>query len=125
MSKDDATWLNVAYVCFFLLVAYWGYKAVETLGIQTGWTERYEWFSYVNSVGGFLIGAGTTWYIRADKERHQYLLSSITELRKVTWPNWPDTKRMTIIVCVVVAIFAVILGLFDMLWQHAMAALLT
>jgi preprotein translocase SecE subunit len=125
MSKDDATWLNVAYVCFFLLVAYMGYKAVETLGIQTGWMERYEWFTYVTSVGGFGIGAAATWYLRADKERHQYLLSSITELRKVTWPNWPDTKRMTIIVCVVVAIFAVILGLFDMAWQKALALLLT
>ena len=125
MSKDDATWLNAAYVCFFLLVAFVGYKALETVGIQTGWMERYEWFTYVTTVGGAVIGGAITFYLRADKERHASLLAVIAELRKVTWPNWPDTKRMTVIVCVVVAIFAVILSAFDMAWAKILKMLLT
>ncbi len=125
MSKDDAAWLNVAYVCFLVLVAYCGYKALETVGVQTGWSERFEWYEYLATIGGILIGVGSTWFLRADSERHEYLLSSIAELRKVTWPSWQDTKRMTIIVVVVVGIFAVIVSIFDVVWARALGMLLT
>jgi len=86
MSKDDATWLNVAYVVFLVLAAYVGFKAIETLGLQTGWVERFEWFSIVSTLGGVVIGIIATVIVRTDAERHEYLLSSIAELRKVTWP---------------------------------------
>jgi preprotein translocase SecE subunit len=124
MSKDDATWLNVAYVAFLLLMAYVAYKALELTGIQMGWVERYEWYEYAATAIGALVGIGLTWYLRADKERHEYFLSAIGELRKVSWPTWPDTKRMTIVVCIVVAIFAVIVGIFDAGWAWALKHLL-
>ena len=124
MGKDDATWLNVTYVAFFALAAFFGYKALELVGIQTGWIERYEWYSLASTVAGVLIGVGATWYLRGDPERNDYLLSSIAELRKVTWPSWDETKRMTLIVVVVVGIFAVIVGVFDLLWAKALHLLI-
>lgn len=124
MSKDDNTWLNVGYVCFAVLMAYFGFKALELVGIQVGWEERYDWFSPAATLLGVIIGLLSTWMIRRDPERHDYLLASIAELRKVTWPSWPDTKRMTVIVCVVVGIFAVIVGIFDVLWTKALNLLI-
>ena len=42
----------------------------------------------------------------------------------MTWPTAPDVKRMTLVVCVVVAVFAVILAGFDMIWAKALKLLL-
>ena len=124
MAKDDATWLNVAYVAFLLLMGYVGYKGMELAGIQMGWLERYEWYSYAATAVAAAVGIGLTLYLRGDQERHEYFLSSIAELRKVTWPTVNDTKRMTVVVCIVVAIFAVIVGIFDAGWAWALKHLL-
>lgn len=124
MSKDDATWLNVAYVAFLLLMAFVAYKAFETLGIQAGWAERFEWFGIAATIGSALVGIGAAWGVKADPERHEYLLSAVGELRKVSWPSWADTKRMTLIVCIVVGIFAIIVGIFDVVWAKALKLLL-
>jgi len=124
MSKDDAAWLNVAYMVFFAVVAYVCYRAFDTFGIQYGWVERYEWFSYLSVLLGLLAGAASTFALKGNRDRHDYFLAAIGELRKVTWPSWPDTKRMTAIVCVVVGIFAVIVSIFDLIWARALKMLL-
>jgi preprotein translocase SecE subunit len=124
MSKDDATWLNVAYVCFLVLTGFFAYKAAELVGVQLGWSERFEWYTYVGLLAGIVVGFAATWYLKRDQERHDYLLSAIAELRKVTWPSWNDTKRMTIVVCIVCGIFAVIVGVFDVLWAKALNLLI-
>lgn len=125
MSKDDAAWLSVAYLVFFVLVSYVFYRALDTIGIQYGWLERYEWFSYLCVLAGLVGGGVSTYYLRADRDRADYFLAAIGELRKVNWPTWPDTKRMTVIVCVVVGIFAVIVSVFDLIWARALKVLLT
>ncbi len=125
MQKDDAYWLMVGYVVFFAVSAYIGFKAIEMIGIQMVWSERYEWYKVAETLGGVTFGGLITLYVKRDKARNEYYESAISELRKVTWPTWMDVKRMTIIVCVVVAIFAVILGLFDAAWSGALKFLLT
>ena len=124
MAKDDAFWLNAAYIVFLLLTAYVAFKACETVGIQTGWVERFEWFSYAVYLVSGVAGVGAAWYLRSDRDRDEYFLASIGELRKVAWPSWPDTKRMTIVVCVVVGIFAVIVGVFDVFWSRILRLLI-
>lgn len=124
MSKDDAAWLNVAYMVFFAILAYVFYRFVDTFGIQYGWVERYEWFSYLSVFLGLVGGSLTTYWLRSDHERADFYLASIGELRKVTWPTWPDTKRMTVIVCIVVGIFAVIVSIFDLIWARALKVLI-
>ncbi len=126
MNKDDTTWLNIGYVVFALIVAYVGYKFIETVGVQMSWVERYdEWYPYLQTFGSIVCGAAGFMIIRGKKDRYDYHLAAIGELRKVSWPTWPDTKRMTIIVCVVVGVFAVILAIFDVIWSRALELLLT
>jgi preprotein translocase subunit SecE len=38
---------------------------------------------------------------------------TIGELRKVHWPTWPEARRLTIIVIVVLIFMALFLGLVD------------
>ena len=125
MPKDDATWLNVAYAILFTLSAYIGYKALYTVGISFGWVERYDsWFPAAMTVFGLVIGAVVTFVVRRNTDRHEYYLAALGEIRKVTWPTWADTKRMTLVVVVVVAVFAVILAGFDLVWGWALKSLI-
>ena len=118
MGKDDATWLNICYVLFALISAYVGYQAILTLGVQLGWAERYdEWFPLANNVGCVLVGGVAAFWVRSSAERREYHEASIGEVRKVTWPSVDDTKKMTWIVAIVVAVFAVILAVYDVVWS--------
>ena len=43
----------------------------------------------------------------------RYIRETSGELRKVNWPTWPEARRLTIIVIVVLIIMALFLGLVD------------
>lgn len=125
MGKDDATWLKIAYGVFAIIVFYTSLQAGETVGIQTNWADRYsEWFPAASAVVSLGIAAFSIWYLNHQAERRDYFLASIGELRRVTWPGFPDTRRMTIVVCVVVGVFAIILTVFDFIWSEALKWLL-
>jgi preprotein translocase SecE subunit len=124
MNKDDSYWLKLAYVAFAALVALAFYKAFGTLGVQVGWADRFDWYQPVTTAASLALGIAAAFYLSSNKERHEYFLAAIGELRKVTWPSMPDTRRMTVIVCVVVGIFAVILAIFDFIWAKFLGLLI-
>lgn len=125
MQKDDSYWLKVAYVVFALILGYTASKAMGTLGVQTGWGQRYEWFAMAAMLASVAIGVLGVWLLAKDTDRAEYFLASIGEVRRVTWPSFIDTRRMTIVVCVVVGIFAVILAAFDFIWAEVLKLLLS
>ena len=126
MNKDDAYWLRVSYVIFAAIVGYTAWKATGTVGVQTGWADRFDdWYPTVAGVVALLLAGAATYYLFHDKERNEYFLSAIGELRKVTWPSVLDTRKMTVVVCIVVGIFAVILSVFDLVWAKIFGLLLT
>lgn len=117
MVKDERFWLNVSYVVAGFLFALIGYKAITTVGIQTGWLEKYDtWFPFVATIGGIVIGGLGVWIAAGDSERTDYYLATIAEVKKVNWPTGPDTWKMTKVVVIVCAIFGVILAIFDTIW---------
>lgn len=125
MTKDDSTWLNICYTLFAGLVAYVVFQAEYTVGVQQGWTEKFdEWFQLVSTISALLLGAGTAYWVRSSVERKEYHLSSIGEIRKVIWPSADDTKRMTIVVVIVVSIFSLILAAFDIAWSKILQSIL-
>src|SRR3989338_9114191 len=109
MSKDDATWLKISYVIFGLIVAYIAFRAFETLGVHLGWVDKFDWFATATQILGLVVGVGGAVWCGSSPERYEYHLGTVSEVRKVIWPSFPDVKKMTIIVAIVVAIFSVIL----------------
>lgn len=120
MAKDDHFWLMVSYITGALIFSYVYWLAFEAVGIQTDFLELYDWYRGSAIAGSLLLGALTIYFVSRDKDREEYFLNSIGELRKVTWPSLEDTRKMTIIVCVVVAIFAGILFVFDVVWARVL-----
>ena len=44
---------------------------------------------------------------------HRFFRETIGELRRVTWPTWPEARRLTIIVIIVLIVMAMFLGSVD------------
>ena len=114
MSKDDSTWLRVAYLCLIGIVALLFVQATDSIGDQTGWSEGYstlwQWPRYALALLiGFIVG----WAFWRKKDRHEYFLAAVGELRKITWPAVDATRQMTIIVVVVCVIFSLLLAAMD------------
>ncbi len=126
MQKDDSYWLKVVYVVFTALVFYVTTQAINTIGIRTGWIDRYDYvFKFATPVGSIVVALAAVFFLAADKKRNEYFLASIGELRKVSWPSLTDTRRMTLIVCVVVGVFSAILAVFDLVWAKALSLLIS
>jgi preprotein translocase SecE subunit len=125
MQKDDATWLRTALSAWACLTAFVFWKLLMFLGLRAGLLERYEaGFNVGSVVVAILLGAVVTWLLARDQDRYEYFLASVGELRKVHWPDWEHTKKLTLIVCIVVAIFSVVLTVFDMAWAKILKLLL-
>jgi preprotein translocase subunit SecE len=48
----------------------------------------------------------------------RFYRETIGELRKVVWPTWPEARNLTVVVLVVITLFAIFLGLFDFLFAE-------
>jgi preprotein translocase subunit SecE len=44
----------------------------------------------------------------------RFIRETVGELRRVSWPTWPEARRMTFIVIVVLIVMAIFLGLVDL-----------
>ncbi len=126
MQKDDRAWLNIAYVAVLGLIYYVIYRFCTALGEQSGWLDKYSTsLPTIIVLASLAIAAVIVFFMRSDKEKNEYYISAIAELRKVSWPSFDDTKRMTVIVCIVVAILAVILAIFDFSWSWVLKQIIS
>ncbi len=69
----------------------------------------------------------------ADKEKkprksenaiQRYFRETTGELRKVSWPTWPEARRLTLLVLLVMVAMGIFLGLMDALSKELMNLLL-
>jgi len=44
----------------------------------------------------------------------RYIHETSGELRKVSWPSWPEARRLTILVIIVMVVIGIFLGLVDL-----------
>ena len=66
---------------------------------------------------GLAIAGAAGLYLWLTPKTHDVSLEIAAELRKVSWPSLVETRAATIAVIVASIIAAVLLGLFDVLWQ--------
>src|SRR5262245_40069109 len=65
---------------------------------------------------GMVVAIGVAIWLRRNEKVHGYAMEVGSELSKVTWPTWKDTKRATLVVIVTTLIISAILGLLDLAW---------
>lgn len=106
---------------FFALVALIGIGAYELmvyLKTDNQVTLAYSLFAGILLVGGWISYRAVNLPQFAD-----FLIAVEAEMYKVTWPTWDDVVRATIVVIVVMFSMALMLFLFDMIFQFLFSAL--
>lgn len=63
-----------------------------------------------------VVSIGFAIYLRRNPRVYDYAMEVGSELSKVTWPTWKETKLATIVVIVTTLIISLILGLMDLIW---------
>ncbi|MBL8785886.1 MAG: preprotein translocase subunit SecE [Deltaproteobacteria bacterium] len=63
-----------------------------------------------------VASAGVAIWLRRHDKIHSYAMEVGSELSKVTWPTWKDTKRATLVVIITTLVLSCILGLMDVIW---------
>jgi len=76
---------------------------------DSGWTP--------SSLLGLGLSFGAAAYVWLTPKTRDVALDIVAELRKVSWPSLAETRAATIAVIVASLIAAVLLGLFDVVWQ--------
>ncbi len=69
------------------------------------------------SVIALLAAFGAALYAYSRQDAKAVSGEIVEELRKVSWPNMAETRAATIAVIVASVIAALLLGMFDVLWQ--------
>ncbi len=71
----------------------------------------FEWS--VSTLLGFAIALGLAIFCWLNPRIHELAFEVAVEVKKVTWPTWPETRRNSTAVLAMTAICALILGAFD------------
>ena len=101
----------LAWICFSPLFA-WVLELISpTLDIALVGAE-----SRLSDILGLVSAIALTAWLFAKDDVYSEALAIGNELSKVTWPNWDDTRKSTIVVIIVTLIVAAILGSFDFFW---------
>jgi preprotein translocase subunit SecE len=53
-----------------------------------------------------------------------YFRETSGELRKVSWPTWPEARQLTVLVLIVMVVMGLLLGLVDAIAHAALNAFL-
>ncbi|MBQ18130.1 MAG: preprotein translocase subunit SecE [Planctomycetaceae bacterium] len=70
------------------------------------------------SLGITFLGLWTTYRIIHWPRFADFLISVEAEMDKVTWSDWGELKRATVVVLVTMVILTAVLFLFDVFWQR-------
>jgi preprotein translocase subunit SecE len=90
---------------------------------RAGWSdptviEGVDW--QVSTLVGFVLAAGIVVGAYLHPKSHALSLDVASELMKVTWPSWAETKASTMAVIVASLVAAVVLFLIDTLAYNLM-----
>ena len=57
---------------------------------------------------------------KSENAIQRYFRETSGELRKVNWPTWPEARRLTVLVLLVMVVMGIFLGLMDALSKELM-----
>jgi preprotein translocase subunit SecE len=79
----------------------------------------------VSTLIALAVTVGLVIYLYKRTDIRRYFSEVIIELQKVTWPNWSETKRSTIITIVFTVLLSMFLWGSDQIWSYLTKWLLT
>jgi preprotein translocase subunit SecE len=80
--------------------------------------EGVDW--QVSTLVGYLLAVGLAIYAWVSPKSHALLIDVASELMKVTWPTWPETRTSTVAVVIASVVAAIILFCIDTIAYNMM-----
>jgi preprotein translocase subunit SecE len=115
-------YVHIAFVAMGILAAFVLSNIFVYVSDLVGWSysilgaDIWSLLAYgISGVGAFLLWRNSQVFGFAEEVAQ--------ELKKVTWPSYEETRISTFVVIAIVAIGAIILGVFDFVWSGATNAL--
>ena len=113
-------WVQFSYAACAITLAWFLIKASNAT-----WAILADSVDSIPEPDGTMIavGSGLVALIAAviayrSRKIHTFVVEVCVELSKVTWPTRKETWSQTVVVLIVSAIAAVILGVYDAVWSH-------
>lgn len=100
-------------VALSLIVLFGGYTLYQRLLSEQD-DPRYV---LAESLGVIFLGLWCTWRVIHLPRFADFLISVEAEMDKVTWSDWGELKRATVVVLVTMLILTGVLFVFDIFWQ--------
>lgn len=104
-------YIHLSFMVLFFLLYYVISHIIESIWYL--WATPNDTVIIVLTI---IIAFGLTFYLWLNPSLNEITKEIANELAKVTWPNKKEIYAFTITVIVTSVIFALILGLFDMIW---------
>lgn len=118
--QSRVTWVFLFYLFAFSLVSAVCIAGVREIFFALSLTDVVLSDSFlsgkmtlVNLIGVLLSVSILIYVVLVNKLVNNFLFQCIEELQKVVWPSVREVKKSTILVIVICAIAAVVLGFFD------------
>lgn len=114
--KNKGTWVAIFFIAATLLVGYVFHLAFAELFVWWGVIDqpvlgpRFTLSTLSGMSLAILIGLYTG---LVNHRTRSYITQVVSEIDKVAWPTWIETRNATFIVIVTSCIAAAILGVFD------------
>ncbi len=122
-GMDPKRLVVIFYLIAGLIFALFLEHVCGLIWARAGWSdptviEGVDW--QVSTLVGFLLAAGLVVAAYAHPKTHGLSLEVASELMKVTWPSWAETKASTVAVIVASVVAAVLLFFIDTLAYNLM-----
>ena len=79
--------------------------------------------SNLSALVSLIVTAAAVEYTRRHEVANRFGVEVVAELRKVSWPNWKEVQGTTMVVVGVSFVVAVILWVFDMIYDRLITLL--
>jgi preprotein translocase subunit SecE len=122
-GMDPKRLVVIFYLIAGLIFALFLEHVCGLIWARAGWSdptviEGVDW--QVSTLVGFVLAAGIVVGAYLHPKSHALSLDVASELMKVTWPSWAETKASTMAVIVASLVAAVVLFLIDTLAYNLM-----
>ena len=123
---DISRWVNLSFV-FAGLIMWWFFARISetVMGLFEVTNGHVLGENFTSAtLYGLILGAIATILLRRNPRVYESGINVAKEVRKVTWPNFEETKSATRVVIITTLIIAMILASFDFVFQKLTALIL-
>lgn len=115
MEKTNNKIIAVSFIAGSVFVGYVASVLIAVLTNTWGAFARIAANPAIQHGVPLAVGAACFAYLILNSKTKSWATDVVNEVSKVVWPSMNDTRSLTIVVCIIILIFSLILSIFDII----------